>query len=121
MARVLTLPASGFGPLPLRSRGKIRNLMDLLNGISPGVAFGIVGLVGTVVSIVLTVRSLNRPRLAYRTRDLPLIGQPDATPYGDVSILFNGAPVPRLVVTRLALWNAGNTTVRRSDLVEKDP
>ena len=78
-------------------------------------------MLGTIVGIILTVRSFTRARLAYQTRDLTLIGQPDATPYGDVSILFNGAPVPRLAVTRLAFWNAGNTTVRRADLVEKDP
>jgi hypothetical protein len=95
--------------------------MHFLTGISPGVALGIVGVLLTIVGIVLAVRSRTRARLAYQTRDLTLIGQPDATPYGDVSILFNGAPVPRLVVTRLALWNAGNTTVRHADLVENDP
>ena len=95
--------------------------MHTLTGISTGEALPIVGLLLAVVGIILTIRSLTRARLAYRTRNLPLIGQPDATPYGEISILFNGQPVQRLVVTRLAFWNAGNTTVRRTDLVERDP
>lgn len=95
--------------------------MRVPTSISTGEAIGIAGLFLAIVSIVLAVIALRRPRLAYRTRSLTLIGQPDAVPYGDISILFNGAPVPRLVATRLGFWNAGNTTVRRADIVEKDP
>jgi hypothetical protein len=94
---------------------------QFIGGISSGEALGILGVLLTIVGLVLAVRSRTRARLAYQIRDLTLIGQPDATPYGDVRILFNGEPVRRLVVTRLAFWNAGNTTVRRADLVEKDP
>jgi hypothetical protein len=94
---------------------------QFIGGISFGTALGIVGVFLALVGIVLTVRSHTRARLAYQARSVTLIGQPDVTPYGDIRVLFNGAPVPRVMVTRLALWNAGNTTVRRADLVEKDP
>jgi len=95
--------------------------MPFLTFVSPGEALGVAGVFLAIVGIILSARSLTRARLAYQHRGLTLIGQPEATTYGDIKILFNGEPVPRLVVTRLAFWNAGNTTVRRADLVEKDP
>src|SRR5882724_6034223 len=86
-----------------------------------GTVVGIVGLILAVVGIVLTLRSRAVARLVYQTRDLVLVGQPDAIPYGEVKILFNDNVVPRVMVSHLAVWNAGNTTIRSNDVVESDP
>ena len=84
-------------------------------------ALSILGLLVGVIGIVLTIAFYSKSRLAYQVRDFPLVGQPGATPYGAVTILFNDSAVPRVTVTQLAFWNAGKTTVRRADIVEKDP
>ena len=62
-----------------------------------GTVVGIVGLILAVVGIVLTLRSRAVARLVYQTRDLVLVGQPDAIPYGEVKILFNDNVVPRVM------------------------
>src|SRR5271154_4018409 len=59
--------------------------------------------------------------MVYQMHDNFVVGQPDASSLGDIKILFNGDAVPRVVVTQLAVWNAGNTTVRGNDIVEADP
>jgi hypothetical protein len=101
--------------------GRAASVPQFLSGISLGTALAIIGVLLTLLGIILALRSHAKARLVYQARHLTLIGQPDATSYGDIRILFNGAPVPRLMVTRLAFWNAGNTTVRRADLVDRDP
>jgi len=90
---------------------------------SPIVEF-IVALLGILIGIVGLVwarRFRVNPRMVYQKHDFFVIGQPAASPLGDIKILFNGTVVPRLVVTQLGVWNAGNTTVRRGDIVASDP
>jgi hypothetical protein len=79
------------------------------------------GIILAVVSVVLTRRYRVNPRVVYQMHDYFVVGQPDVSSLGDIKILLNGDTVPRVVVTQLAVWNAGNTTVRRDDIVDADP
>jgi hypothetical protein len=81
----------------------------------------VIALVGIGVTVILARRYRTRPRMVYQMHDYFVVGQPDVSSLGDIKILFNGNAVPRVVVTQLAVWNAGNTTVRRDDIVEADP
>jgi hypothetical protein len=90
---------------------------------SPTVEF-IVALLGIaigVISLVWARRFRVNPRMVYQTHDFFVVGQPDASSLGDIKIMFNDAAVPRVVVTQLGVWNAGNTTVRSTDIVTTDP
>jgi hypothetical protein len=59
--------------------------------------------------------------MVYQTHDTFVVGQPDASALGEIKIIFNNNAVPRVVVTQLGIWNAGNTTIRGSDMVVTDP
>jgi len=77
-----------------------------------------------ISGIILTVLfyRLSRPRklLAYATRTFRVV--PDKRiKLKSLGIRYNGHTVERLSVTRLAIWNAGNESIRRNDLATKDP
>jgi hypothetical protein len=90
---------------------------------NPGIV-AIVGVVGTISSIVLAVLfyKLSRPRrlLAYATRTFRVVPQGRIKLQG-LQITYYGYPVESLSVTRLAVWNAGNESIRRSDLASDRP
>ena len=77
----------------------------------------------TISSIVLAVLfyKLSRPRrlLAYATRTFRVVPQGRIKLQG-LQITYYGYPVESLSVTRLAVWNAGNEPIRRSDLPASD-
>lgn len=89
---------------------------------NPGIA-AIVGVVGTTSGIVLAVLfyKLSKPRklLAYATRTFRVVPQGRIKIQG-LQITYYGYPVESLSVTRLAVWNAGNESIRRSDLPASD-
>lgn len=82
------------------------------------------GLAGTVGSIALAVLlyKLGKPRrlLAYATRTFRVI--PDRRiKLPRLEVLYNTYPVQSLSVTRIAMWNAGNESLRRDDIPKTDP
>ena len=84
----------------------------------------IAGLMLAISSIILTVLfyrlSRSRKLLAYTSRTFRVV--PDKRiKLENLGITYNGHPVERLSVTRLAIWNAGNESIRRNDLATKDP
>jgi hypothetical protein len=89
---------------------------------NPGIV-AIVGVVGTISGIVLAVLfyKLSRlPRLlAYATRTFRVLPRAQIKLQG-LQITYYGYPVESLSVTRLAVWNAGNESIRRSDLPASD-
>jgi len=89
---------------------------------NPGIV-AIVGVVGTISSIVLAVLfyKLSRPPrlLAYATRTFRVLPRARIKLQG-LQITYYGYPVESLSVTRLAVWNAGNESIRRSDLPASD-
>ena len=89
---------------------------------NPGIAT-ISVVVGTTSSIVLAVLfyKLSKPRklLAYATRTFRVVPQGRIKLQG-LQITYYGYPVESLSVTRLAVWNAGNESIRRSDFPASD-
>jgi hypothetical protein len=81
----------------------------------------LIGIALAAIGIILTRRYRERPRMVYQTHDSFVVGQPDASALGEIKIIFNNNTVPRVVVTQLGIWNAGNTTIRGSDIVAGDP
>src|SRR5258708_24380026 len=89
---------------------------------NPGMV-AIVGVVGTISSIVLAVLfyKLSRPRrlLAYATRTFRVVPEGRIKLQG-LQITYYGYPVESLSLTRLAVWNAGNESIRPSHLPPTD-
>lgn len=67
-------------------------------------------------------RYRSQSRLAFQKGDFTVVGDTNATKsLGAIKILFNDVDVPRVVVTRLAVWNIGNTVVDGSQLATSAP
>ena len=84
----------------------------------------IAGLVLAISGIILTALfyKLSKPRrlLAYATRTFRVVPEKRIN-LERLNITYNSYPVQSLSVTWLAVWNAGNESIRRSDLATKDP
>jgi hypothetical protein len=89
---------------------------------NPGIV-AFVGVVGAISGIVLAVLfyKLSRPPrlLAYATRTFRVLPRARIKLQG-LQITYYGYPVESLSVTRLAVWNAGNESIRRSHLPASD-
>lgn len=88
---------------------------DLVMWLS--LAIGVVG-VGATVFLAFYVRQ--RPRIATQISTLQLLGQHAVLPK-DIAFLFRGRTVPSVALSRVALWNIGNTTIRGDQIVSADP
>jgi hypothetical protein len=79
-----------------------------------------VGIAGIVLAAFFYKLSKPRKLLAYATRTFRIV--PDKRiKLKRLQITYTGYPVDTLSVTRLAVWNAGNASIRRSDLATNDP
>jgi hypothetical protein len=77
---------------------------------------------GGVLTYWLGRRFRSQSRLAFQKNDFTVVGHTNSTKsLGSIKILFNNFDVPRVVVTRLAVWNVGNTTVDGSQLATSAP
>jgi hypothetical protein len=81
----------------------------------------LIGIAASAFFFWLGIRFRSKSQMAYQLHDFTVIGQPNVTNLGEIKILFNDVVVPRVVVTHLAVWNAGNTVVKREEIVESDP
>jgi len=81
----------------------------------------LIGVAASAIFFWLGMWFRSKSQIAYQLHDFTVIGQPNVTNLGDIKILFNNVPVPRVVVTQLAVWNSGNTVVKGKEIVESDP
>lgn len=81
----------------------------------------LIGIIGLVAACLFYRRSQVTPRPVYQTRGLGLVGVRDPALPGEVEIRFHGRAVPRVTRTHIVFWNAGRATIRREDVVTKDP
>jgi hypothetical protein len=72
----------------------------------------LIGIAASAFFFWLGLRFRSKSRMAYQLHDYSIIVQPSVTKLGDIKILFNDVLVPRVVVTQLAVWNAGNTVIK---------
>ncbi len=82
------------------------------------------GFIGAVVGVLGTILVAylfsSRSRLATQINSLELVGRNSALPAG-IEFFFKGAKVPKVTLSRIAIWNFGNTTLRGDQIVESDP
>lgn len=82
-----------------------------------GIAIGVIGI---IISVVVAFLVKPRPRLATQINTLELVG-PNAVLPDEIQFLFRGDPVPKVTMSRIAIWNVGNRTIQKAQVVEKDP
>jgi hypothetical protein len=79
------------------------------------------GFVGLAVAIIFYLRSKRKTRIAYQRDAVSIVGGGSAAFPDELEIRFAGDAVPRVTSDRIVLWNAGNTTIGGSQIVESDP
>jgi hypothetical protein len=94
----------------------MNNLFGFLNQGWVGV---IVGIVGVIIAIITYKRSMIGGRLVYQWNSLNIIGKNEKTP-DEIEIYYKGKKVPRIIKTRIILWNSGNKTVDGERIVKND-
>jgi hypothetical protein len=77
--------------------------------------------IGIVASFWVGRKFRTKSQMAYQSHDATIIREPGVASLGEIKILFNEVPVPRVVVTQLAVWNAGDTVVNVTDIVTDNP
>jgi hypothetical protein len=80
----------------------------------------LIGLVGIGLAIVFAFYVRPRPRLASQVNSLELLGNNQALPK-EIEFFFRGQKVPKVTLSRIAIWNMGNVTFRRDQIVAADP
>jgi hypothetical protein len=79
--------------------------------------------VSLLVSLLATILGAYwakaRSRLSTQVNTLSLIGQNPVFP-AEIGFTFKGVAVPTVTLTRVAIWNAGNTTIRGEQIVNRD-
>lgn len=86
-----------------------------LNGL-----FGLIGGLLGVLGVVLFLASRSRSRIAAQINSLELVGVKSVLP-NEIEFLFRGTKVPKVTLSRIAIWNIGNTTLTGDQIVESDP
>jgi hypothetical protein len=96
---------------------QINAIKDFLNQNWLGTA---IGLIGIIIGVVVAYAYKARPRLAARKNTLELVGANAVLP-DEIEFLFRGNKVPKVTMSRVAIWNIGNTTVHGGQIVASDP
>jgi hypothetical protein len=84
---------------------------------------GLVGLFGwllTAIGLVLFLTTRSRSRVAAQINSLELVGVNSVLP-DEIEFLFRGNKVPKVTLSRIAIWNIGNTTLTADQIVDGDP
>jgi len=80
----------------------------------------VIGIVGIVIGVILAYSFKPRSRLAAQTNTLGLLG-PNAVLPTEIEFLFRGTKVSNVAMSRIAIWNIGNTTIKGDQIVGGDP
>jgi hypothetical protein len=78
-----------------------------------------IGIAGTAIGIILALRFRPRPRLSVQPNSFRLLGRHSVLP-PDLEFVYRGKSVPNVALSRVALWNSGNTSISGSQIVEAD-
>lgn len=99
------------------------SINNLLNQNWLGVLIGLIGIVLAVVSLITAYvfygRSKPKPGAGYQARTRQMLGSTSTS--SEIEILFRGKKVPQVTQSLVAIWNYGNTTLERKQMVEADP
>lgn len=96
-----------------------RDAFDFL--VAYDVPFGLIlALTGFLVAFRSERRNARERRPTYTYSSRTIIEAPAAAP-SEIQVLFRGEPQPRVTVTKLAFWNAGELTLDTSHVVADRP
>jgi hypothetical protein len=99
----------------------MNGLREALNQNWLSTTVGLIGLIVGSIGIFLAFSFRPRPRLAAQVNSLELVGVDDAVLPNEIEFLYRGKKVPKVTLSRIAIWNIGNTTLRGDQIVESDP
>ncbi|WP_460417393.1 hypothetical protein [Pseudomonas sp. microsymbiont 2] len=94
---------------------------DTLKLLSPGWVGSLIGLAGLIGALVVYFLTRKRTSLSYGFVAEHLLGSSSDSLPPQITVQFNGNPIPRLTRSVIVLWNSGENTVMGSDIVERDP
>lgn len=87
-----------------------------------GSVAGGVGILLSVVGVYLTVKSWKRKIPTYVIRSNNVFkGLEKTIPDIEVKFPGYGPPVTSITITKIGFWNAGNETIKKTDVVKDDP
>ena len=96
-------------------------MQEFIRFLNQGWVGTIIGTAGAALAAFLYWRSRIPGIIAFQSKDVSMIGDGDAVFPADVTIQYQGTPVPRITSSTVWMWNAGKKTVRGSDIVAHDP
>lgn len=94
--------------------------MSVIEILNQGWIGALIGLVGVIFAIYQIVRRLGA-KPSYQYDGQLLISNGRGLLPNEVSVLFNGAAVPRISMTYIVFWNDGQSTIRGSDILDTSP
>jgi hypothetical protein len=101
------------------------SVTDLLGTAWIGGALGVIGVVLAVVGLgtgyYFYKRSIRQPILKHYTWALDVVGGFSHPVLEGMEVIFKGASVHRLTASTITLWNAGNATLDRDAIAQRDP
>ena len=78
------------------------------------------GVIGIVSAIIMAFLFRSRSRIRAQVNSLQLLGHNHVLPK-ELEFVFKGTRVPNVTLSHVAIWNMGNTTLRRDQIVASDP
>lgn len=95
-------------------------MSHILDQIGAGWVGTVLGLLGILLAIYFYWRSKQVVRIAYEIKEGTVVGP--AGGWDDyIKVLYHDQVVPRVTASNVMIWNCGNVTVRKSDVLVSDP
>src|SRR5262245_6738960 len=95
-------------------------VMEFFNQNWIGAVIGLVGIfIGIIGTVLVGYVFSPRSRLAARINTLQIVG-PNAALPEELEFVYKGVKVPKVTLSRIAIWNIGNTTLRGDQIVSTD-
>ena len=96
-------------------------MQELIRFLNQGWIGTLVGTVGLAVALLLYWRSRISGVIAFQSHNVAMIGGGDAVFPAEVTVQYQGTPVPGITSSTVWIWNAGKKTVKGTDIVAHDP
>ncbi|PEF64802.1 hypothetical protein CON33_21100 [Bacillus anthracis] len=95
-------------------------MSNIFNFLNHGWVGSVIGIIGILIAILTFVLSKTKKRLVYQSKSLKIIGKDNTIIPNEIEITYKGKQVPRVIKTRLIIWNSGKETVNGIDIVTDD-
>ena len=81
----------------------------------------VLALLGLLAAYYFYRKSQRQPRISHQRSEVAIVGGGTTDFPSDLQIRFGDKVVPRVTSTRIILWNSGNETFSRNQLLDDDP